>query len=237
MLGRLVFLAGCLAAAGWWGGSAAAGQSALAEKAPHRTLEEGGVLFNPEIAGAMQQVSKAGTAYTFAVLGPGLAAKDFDSKALGKWMRAPAAKELVGPPATPRFLLANLPPFLTGQKPEVLFLAGDSAATKKINRFDALDWEDLARLCLRLGVVPVLLAPTGTAPKGAAGDAPEDQREIMVAAAAAVNCPVIDTKNTAQLPRLMQQTLTLLDQHVFGRAPLNSAGNGGPAGKKGSEEE
>jgi len=219
-----------------------AGAGTPAEKAPRKTLDVGGALFGPEIAAAMQKAVKPGGSYTYAVVGPGLPMKEFDATAPEKWTRLPSSKELCGPAASPRNLLAALPLSVVAQKPEqrpeVVFVVGETTTTRKTSMYESLDWEDLARLCLRLGAVPVLAIPSAAPSKDGPITMQEDQRAVMLKAATEVNCPVMDlgVKDPAQVTRVAKQLITLLDKHVFWRTPLDQAGGVQTPRKKTEEE-
>ena len=202
---------------------APAGNEAAA-KAPKRTLEEGGALFGPEIAGALQKIVKPGSANSFAVIGPGLPLKEMEGKTPDKWTRLPNSKEVAGATAGPRVLLATLPDFLAKSKPEVVFVVGEITTTRKTAMLEALDWEDVARVCLRMGVVPVLVVPPAAPAKEGPIGMAEDVRTGMTKAAEEAKCPAIDLKTLATVHRLVTQMLGLLDKHVFCRVPLDQPG-------------
>jgi hypothetical protein len=204
-----------------------------AAKAPKRTLDDGGLLFGPEIAEALTKAVKPGTANSYAIVGPGLPLRELDGKPPEKWTRAPATKETAGLLAAPRRLLPLLPDYISGNKPEVIFLVGEITTTRKLSLYESLDWEDLARLCLRMGSVPVMVIPPAAPSKEGPITMAEDVRTSMIRAATDANCPAIDLKTLAQVPRLVTQMTTLLDKHVFCRAPLDAPT---PAKKKDEEE-
>lgn len=218
------------------GGTAAGGNAAAAAKAPKRDLEQGGAFFGPEMAAALQKAIKPGAANTYAAIGPGLPMREFEGKAPEKWTRAPLGKEAVGAALLPRNLLATLPDFIVKSKPEVVFLVGEVTTTRKLSMLESLDWEDLARLCLRLGAVPVLAVPPAAPVKDGPVGLQDDLRSAMVRAATEANCPAIDMKNLQLLPRLEAQMLGLLDKHVFCRSPLDQPGSVPTPGKKVEEE-
>jgi len=219
-----------------------------ADKAPRKTLEEGGALFGPDIATALHKLVKPGTSYVFASLGPGLPKPEFDGKQLEKWdkwsrLTLPSETGLIGPTATPRNLLGAVPTYIAGlkadQKPDVVFVIGEIAPKRKLTMLESLDWEDLGRVCLRLGAVPVMAVP---AAPPAIKDGPvgmqDDVRTAMLKAASDLNCPVIDCnlKDPKQLPRLVKQMLMLIDKHILWRTPVEQPGGAQP-GKKGEEIE
>ena len=211
------------------------GGDSAAAKAPKRNLDEGGALFGPEIAAAMMKAAKPGQAPEFklVVVGPGMPMREFEGKVPDKWVRLPA-KDVPGTTAAPRALLVTLPDVLAKSKPEVVFVVGETAPTRKTTMLECLDWEDLARVCLRMGVVPVFAVPPAAPAKDGPIGMAEDLRASMIKAASEVNCPAIDLKTTAQVPRLVTQMLGLLDRHVFCRVPVDQPTGG--TGKKVEEE-
>lgn len=226
-------------------GAAAAASGNPAERAPRKTLDSGGVLFGPEIAAAMQKAVKPRGSYTFAVVGPGLAPKEFEAAPPEKWTRLPGGKDLNDPAASPRNLLGLLPLTLAAQKPEqrpeVVFVIGETTTKRKTGALESLDWEDLARVCLRMGAVPVLAVPPSPPAKEGPVTMPDDQRTVMLRAAGEVNCPVVDLgvrdpKDPARLARLFRQMFTSLDKYVFCRIPLDQVGVGRTPGKKVEDE-
>jgi len=223
-------------------GDTAAAPATPAQKSPGKTLDTGGALFNPEIAAAMQKAVKPRGSYTYLVAGPGLPLKEFEAAPPEKWTHLPGGKELSGAAATPRNLLAALPLSVSALKPEqwpeVIFLVGEATPTRKTTMLEALDWQDLTALCLRLGAVPVLAVPAPAPAKDGPITMVEDQRATMLRAAAELNCPAVDLnlKDPKQLSRLVRQMITLLDKHVFCRTPLEQAGGTRPDGKKIEEE-
>ncbi|MCY3020528.1 MAG: hypothetical protein NTW87_16020 [Planctomycetota bacterium] len=201
-------------------------QTAPAAKAPKRALEDGGMLFGPEIAAALQKTVKAQTANTYALIGPGLPIKELETaKPPDKWTRVPN-KDMLGPLASPRRLLPLLPDYIAKNKPEVVFLFGETTTSRKMTMLEALDWEDLARICLRMGVVPVLAVPPAAPVKEGPIGMQEDLRTSMVKAATDANCPAVDLKTPAQIPRLVTQMVHLLDRHVYCRVPLDAPATG-----------
>jgi hypothetical protein len=221
------------------GGTAAAGGAqpapapatnlSPAQRAPKKTLEDSGALFGPEMAAALQKAIKPGAANTYVVLGPGLPVAGLDSgKVPDKWTRVPNSKEFVGSAAAPRALLAALPEFLTKNKPEIVFLVGEGTLTRKTTMLEPLDWEDLARVCLRMGAVPVFAVPPAAPNKEGPVGMAEDLRTSMVKAATEVNCPAIDMKTAQLIPRLVKQMISALDMHVFCRTPIEAPGTKKP---------
>jgi hypothetical protein len=210
---------------------AAAGNDALAKSAPKKTFEDGGFLFSPEIAANLQKNVKAGaTKNTVLMIGPGLPHKDLESKLPEKWVRVPTPKELMSAAANPRALLAVLPKFLIEHKPEVVVLVPENAPGRKPSSTEQYDWEDLARICQRLGAVPVLTVPTA-----AAGEAKDDLHAPLMAAAGDSLSPGIDMKAPSVAPRRLLSVLDLLEKHVYCRTAVD-APTPGATPKKPEEE-
>ena len=153
----------------------------LAAKATVKKIDLGGSIFNPEIAEAMQKFHEHGkpTPNVIGLAGPGLPIPEVEGKPPTGWS-IKSAKNLDEPP---RVLLAHLPEFLGKEKPEIVFLFADAGSPRKLNALEALDWQDLAKLCGRLGAVPVLVVPI------AAGNEDKDAlRTALLKAADAVHC-------------------------------------------------
>jgi len=185
-------------------------------RSPKKTFEDGGMLFGPEIATAMKKAIKPGaTPNTILVVGPGLPFKEMDNfKPIGKWQTLPIAKELTGASATPSHLLALLPPFLGKNKPEVVVFFGESTGTRKPTNDERLDWEDLARICKRMGALPVFAVP-------AAGTQEELRKDLLEGVNLAF-APAIDLKAPSTVPKRLAQMLDLFDRHIFERTPVDA---------------
>lgn len=197
----------------------ATGPEAVAKKAPKSTIDDGGILFGPEMAVALQKQIKAGAAKnTFALLGPGIPLKELDAKLPEKWTRVGSTEKLFGPTAGPRALLAALPDFISKNKPEVIFFFGETVpGPRKTTSTEHFDWEDVARLCLRMGAMPVIAISPATAAAANPAEAREDLRTAMSAAAGDANCPAIDLKVPSQIPRKVAMMTDLFDKFVFCR--------------------
>lgn len=203
--------------------AAPAVNEAVAAKAPLKSIDDGGVVFSPQVAVGMQKGLKPGAApRTLAFAGPGLPLRELEAALPEKWKRAPAGKEFSGSIATPRNLLAALPELLAKEKPEVIFLAAEAVPARKPSSTERQDWEDVARLCLRMGAVPVLGVPPGQEGK-------DDMRAAMLAAAGDAQCPVIDLRGTTQAGKRAAAAIDLLEKFVFCRvAPETVAGTKKP---------
>ncbi|HYG76431.1 MAG TPA: hypothetical protein VEK08_15605 [Planctomycetota bacterium] len=195
------------------------GPAAIAAKAPKKTLDDGGVTFGPEIAAALQKsIKPSANKNTFALVGPGLPIKELETKTPEKWTKVAMTKETSGPLASPRNLLAVLPKFIAETKPEVVFIFGETAPTaRKVTHTEHYDWEDLAKVCIRLGVIPVLAVPAAQPPDPKATEPREDLRAVMLTAAGDANCPVIDLKAPTQIPRRVAIMVDYFDKYVFCR--------------------
>ncbi|MCY3020578.1 MAG: hypothetical protein NTW87_16280 [Planctomycetota bacterium] len=191
-----------------------------AATAPKRTLDEDMMAFNPEIAATLQAARKpSASARSFAVVGPGAPVRDIDGKPLDKWTHVAGTKDVQGPAAAPDSLLVALPAFIVANKLEVVILVGEASEGRKLVPLnERFDWEDLARVCRRLGAVPVLAVP----PAGAN----DDLRREMVEAARLAYCPIMDLKTPAMAAKRTRQLFDLLEQHVFERAAPPSATKG-----------
>jgi hypothetical protein len=184
-------------------------------QAPAKALDQDGLSFGPDIAAATKAAKRRGaTPATCAFAGPGAPLAGLDAKQSQGWTVVPSGKEIAGAAAPPEALLSALPLFITKNKPEVIFLVAESAGARKLSRDERYNWEDLARLCLRLGAVPVLVVPP-------AGTLDELRREV-VWAAEAVKCPMLDPKPPTTLSLRTSQTLDLVARHVFDRKPART---------------
>jgi hypothetical protein len=197
-----------------------------AAKAPVRKLELGGIAFDPEIADAMQKTrakSKVNAnAMTFA--GPGLPVPELEAKPPGGWT-VKSGREL---DTAPRLLLAQLPEVLGREKPEIVFLFGDANSTRKVPALERLDWEDVARLCLRLGSVPVLVPPVSQN-----NEDKDAVRAAMLHGAEVVHCPVMEMGAAAATPARLGDATMLIQKHVFARDPKLGPDGRGPDGGAG----
>ena len=203
---------------------------ALAKSAPKKTFEDGGFLFSPEIAAHLQKNVKAGaTKNTILMVGPGLPQKDLESKLPEKWTRVATPKEFTGAAANPRHLLATLPKLLLENKPEVVVLVPETTPGRKPSSTEQFDWEDLARICQRLGAAPIITVPT------AAADAKDDLHTPVMAAAGDSMTPGIDMKAPSVAPRRLLSVLDLLEKHVYCRTAVDAPAPG--ATPKKPEEE
>lgn len=206
---------------------AASNNDALAGKAPKKTFEDGGIVFSPEIATHLQKNVKAGAnKNTLLMVGPGLPQKDLDNKLPEKWTRIAAPKELAGVQAAPRSLLAMLPKFLVEHKPEVVVIVPEMAPGRKLSSTEQYDWEDLARICQRLGAVPIIAVPVPAAAAAGAADAKDDLHTSTKAAVTDSLSPAIDMKAPTVAPRRLAAVLDLLDKHVYCRTPLEAPAPG-----------
>ncbi len=182
-----------------------------ASKAPARKMDMGGVAFGPDVAEAMQkghEKSKA-TPGVMMFAGPGLPIPELDGKPPAGWT-AKTAKEL---DATPRTLLAVLPEAIGRDKPEIVYLIGDGNPTRKPPGLERIDWEDLAKVCLRLGAVPVLVVPVGVN-----NEEKDVVRAAMLHAADVVHCPVMELGAAGGATSARIGDLAMLAaKHIFGR--------------------
>jgi len=195
------------------------GPEAAAAKAPKQTLDDGGVIFSPELALALQKLVKPGaTKNTFALVGPGLPIKELETKLPEKWTKVASTKETAGPLAHPRHLLAALPKFIAENKPEVVFIFGETVlGSRKVTHTEHFDWEDLARLCIRMGALPVLAVPAAQPADPKATEPKEDLRAVMIVAIGDANCPAIDLKSPSQIARRVAMVTDYFDKYVFCR--------------------
>jgi len=191
--------------------------TAAAANAPTKMLEGDGIIFSPVIASAMHSFRKPGaTERSFAVVGPGAPVKDLEGKPLETWTRVASGKDVTGIQAMPEGLLLSLPVFVTGNKPEVVIIVGETATGRKLSLAnERFDWEDLAGICLRFGAVPVLAVPSQAANN--------DLRQAMLESARLANCPVMDLTMPGLVARRARQVLDLLEKHVFGRETPETA--------------
>jgi len=186
----------------------------LAAKAPAAKLEMGGINFGPELAASMQKLLPkiSGTKNTIVFAGPGLPMAELDKKLPAGWSGV-QSKETSGAAAAPRNLFITLPDYLAKQKPEVVYLFGETAVTRKLDSTERLDWEDLGRLCIRMGALPVLAAPPAT------GNEQKDElRNIMMKAADDPHCPLVEARAGLIGARIGELT-DMLQRYVLGRVP------------------
>jgi hypothetical protein len=196
--------------------------AARAAAAPKKVLEDGGIVFNPEIAVNLQKrfAKPSATAKTILLAGPGLPNKEFDAKPPATWTLVHAPKEIIGPGAGANALLIALAETLTASKPEVVILVGESGTNRKPAASEEFDWSDVARLCMRLGAVPVFGIPA------AASEDPENLRKTMQEAAEEAGCPAVELKVPSVTPKRIAELATLLEKHVFCRVPLDAPASG-----------
>ncbi|HLX61779.1 MAG TPA: hypothetical protein VKX17_10900 [Planctomycetota bacterium] len=200
--------------------------AALAEKAPKRTLEDGGMLFGPSFAKALQKSypSKNVTANLAMFVGPGFSEKEALPKLSSGWRAAPFSVKLTGALGAPRGLLATLPDALSKEKPEVVFISGDTAPGRKATTTEADDWEDVAKLCMHFGALPVVVMH--------ANDGKDEQYDRISQGIRKAQ----DINALLALAPLPQDTfykrasllLKLLDTHVFLRAKEDVKGGNKP---------
>jgi len=191
-----------------------------AATAPSKSMENDGLVFSPEIAAVLAAARKKGAAErSYAVVGPGAQLLDSAAKPFGKWTRIAVSKDMSGTLAAPENLVSSLPGFVVAQKPEIVIVAGGACEARKLAYHESCDYEDLARICLRFGVMPVLAVP----PAGPL----DDLRTEMLEAAKAANCPAVEPKSPAQAPVRILQVLGLLERHVLERAPATEAAKAG----------
>lgn len=206
---------------------AATVNDAVAAKAPKKALEDAGLNFGPEIASALQKaLIRGATPNTISMIGPGMPLKDLESKLPEKWTRITAAKEFFGPAAGPRALLSMLPEHLAKDKPEVVYFVAEIAPLRKPTSTEKYDWEDLARLTLRMGAIPVFFLPPAVG-----GEGKDELRNAMIAGAEGL-CPVVDLKSGALVVRRSAMLVDLLEKFVFCRVKPDApaAGVGKPVG-------
>jgi hypothetical protein len=186
----------------------------LAEKAPAVKMDMGGINFGPELAAAMQKwlPKITGTKNTIVFAGPGMPMADVDKKLPAGWTGA-QSKETCGAAAIPRSLFVTLPDYLAKQKPEIVILFGDANPSRKLDPTERLDWEDLARLCLRMGALPVLATPPS------AGNEQKDElRNILIKASEDLHCPLVEARAGLIGARVGELT-DMLQRYVLGRVP------------------
>ncbi|HEY3324772.1 MAG TPA: hypothetical protein VGP72_30245 [Planctomycetota bacterium] len=198
-----------------------------ATQAPKKILETDGVLFSSDIAVATRTARHAGaTANTYALVGPGAPVAAFDPKQCKGWTLVPAPKGVAGEKLTPDALLVSLPAFLARSNPEIVFLVADTAP-RQLSRDERFNWEDLARLCLRMGAVPVLTIPPAFGPL-------DELRREIVFASEQVKCPMFDPNPAATLTPRIAQSLELVARHICDRKP---GGSDGAKTKKEAQDE
>jgi hypothetical protein len=199
------------------------------DKTPKNTFEDGGFLFNPDVAKGLKASVKPGaTPNTVLLVGPGLPFKEMDAfRPIGKWQLLPVAKEVSGPTMLPTNLLCSLPGYLGKSKPEVVVLFGDLTGNRKAAMSERQDWEDLARICKRMGAIPIFaVQPAGTQ---------DELRKDLLEAVNLANAPALDLKAGTTVPKRLAVLLDLFDRHIFERTPLDAPVVGKP-GKTAEDE-
>ena len=190
----------------------------VADKAPRKSFEDGGMVFGPEYVAALQKTypSKIVTVGTALFVGPGFPEKGPPYKLSTSWRALPQQPKLSGANAIPRALLASLPEVLAKDKPEVVFISSDPAPGRKPASTESDDWEDVARLCMRYGALPVF-APFPN-------DTKDEQFDRLVQslkkAVADVNFPSVSPVPAEAFAKRAEILLKLLDMHVFMRAKI-----------------
>jgi hypothetical protein len=186
-------------------------------RAPKKTLESGCV-FGPEVARYLQHALRKNpnSAKKILCAGAGWPARELELKPPEGWTLAASPKEITGPNAGPLALLDFLPEALGKENAEVVLLFGDP---RKASPAEKLEWEDVARLCLRLGAIPVLVPPV------AAGENDKDEtRQTLLKLAEQPAYPVLEVQPLAAFPQRAGMLVKLFDKHVFRRVPLTPAG-------------
>jgi hypothetical protein len=198
---------------------------------PTKTFDDGGFTFNADMVKALKAAMArggAGNKNTVALVGVGLPSKDLSTKVPSGWTPISlkdAAKELIGAGAAPRILLAQLPEFLAKEKPEIVIIVSDMAGGRKLTDTEQYDWEDAARLCMRMGALPIL----GVPPSFPGEKDAKDLRTLVTEAANGANCPTIDMKAPSQFSKRFAELAVLLETHLYNRtptAPIKPVGGG-----------
>jgi hypothetical protein len=197
------------------------GPEEAAFRAPRKRLESGGLSFGPETALRLRTALRKNPAAAKKVLfaGPGWPNREVEFKAPEGWSAAPPSRELTGPAAAPLSLLDFLPEQLAKENPEAVFLCGEASAARKVPPGERADWEDAARLCLRLGALPVWV------PAPATGDAEKDEgRQTLLRLAEQNQWPVVELQPAPAFSQRAGTLLGLFEKHVFCRVPLGEPG-------------
>lgn len=205
--------------------------AALAASAPKKTFDDGGMTFGPEYAARLQKSypSKTVTANTAMFVGPGFAEKFSPPKLAAPWRVVAVSPKMTGPSATPRAMLLALPETLLKEKPEVVFISSDPAPGRKASSTESEDWEDISRLCVRFGALPVLIPH--------ANESKDDGFDHIVQAfkkAADLNTFLMLSATPPEaFAKRAENLLKILDTHVFARVKISTeAGKTAtPAGK------
>jgi len=203
-------------------------------------VEQHGARMGPEVLAAMRALRRPGaTASTYAVIGPAAPLKELGKTTSVKgWRRLTPPRELAGPAATPEALFLSLPAYLADKKPEAVILACGDIKDRKASYKEQHDWNDLARLCLRLGALPVLAIPPQDV------DCPS--RMEMLQAVRLSNLPAVEVSPEdggervsiaegavpAPFPQRVGWMFRNLEQHVCGRKPAKE-----PTESAGPEDE
>lgn len=191
----------------------------VADKAPRKSFEDGGMVFGPEYAVTLQKTypSKTVTAGTAMFIGSGIPDKAPPYKLSTAWRALPMQPKLIGATATPRALLASLPEVLAKDKPEVVFISSDPAPGRKPTSTESDDWEDVAHLCIRYGAMPIYVPfPNETK---------DEQYDRLVQslkkAVSDINYPSVSPVPAEAFAKRADNLLKLLDMHVFMRAKIS----------------
>ena len=195
-----------------------------AAKAPLRKLDMGGMAFGPDIAEAMQKgrLKSKANPNTLMFAGPGLPVPELETKLPTGWT-AKNVKELDAPP---RQLLAALAESLGKEKPEVVFLFGDGGSARKLATLERLDWEDLVRLSLRLGAVPVLVPPVSLN-----NEDKDVLRGAMLRAAEVTHCPIMELGAAGTNTARVNDAVQMIQKYIIARDPKDSSGPAHTGGK------
>jgi hypothetical protein len=189
---------------------------------PPKTIEDGGYIFNEAMTKTLKtSVAKLSnvTKCSIAFVGVGLPNKDIQVKAPNGWTTlSKDGSNLTGAAAAPRGLLVNLPEFLAKEKPEIVVIFTDSAPGRKLSDSEQYDWEDVARLCFRMGALPVFAVSASADEK-----AEKDVRSSALQAASDAGIPLICLRAASQFPKRLAEILIGVEKYVFGRNPTAPA--------------
>jgi hypothetical protein len=214
--------------------------AALGINVSRHHVQDHGARMGPQVVAAMRALRRPGaTAKTFVVIGAAAPLKELGKASpVPAWTQLTPPSELTGVKATPEALFLKLPTFLSTKKPEVvLFACGGSEAEERTYK-ERYDWDDLARLCLRFGALPVLAVPPEKA------ECPS--RVEILEAVRLSNLPAVEVSPLdggervslakgsvpAPFPHRVAWLIRNLEEHVCGRKPAKD-----PAQSTGNEDE
>lgn len=214
---------------------------------PTFKIQNEGIEFNADMAQRLltRRTRPDGKPSTVLSVGPGCPGsahepKERKVKFPSTWQVVDTPPGMGGAEAAPDVLVLKLPDVLQDKKPEVVLLWGDVDGKRSASPNERYDWEDAIVVCLRMGVLPVLILPNGHVTFAGVGgdvgliaqpkkneqeDAPDASGDldalrrtiIMVGNMAAI--PMMEQAPFATTSERIDKTLYLIEKHILGRTP------------------